>query len=304
VSDARAARCPACGRPAAAARPRCLYCGAALPDAPLGPGADPATPAPEAAGRDELVLVLDLRAAPAPALARALRLPAWEAQQRARRGGFQLHRVAARAEAEAEAERLAEAGVPALALPAAEVRAAARPLVALGGRCGARRLELRAAKRRRLSVAADELLLVVAGPLTRQRQAAEPRQKTLILGIPRRWDDPSRLPGYRFHLHRRGDPQPLELDPESFEFEAHPPLGGPQVELRTWIESMAPRAPWDDGFRGLAPALAPSEPTGGPAAALPDRARRREQGAAVLDNLAQFRFYSAWRACLERRLRG
>ena len=64
----------------------------------------------------------------------------------------------------------------------------------------------------------------------------------------------------------------------------------------------------DDGFKWVPPALAPSVPeaTGilASAEALARTARRRrEEAPALLDNVKQFRFYSAWRACVERRRR-
>jgi hypothetical protein len=59
----------------------------------------------------------------------------------------------------------------------------------------------------------------------------------------------------------------------------------------------------DDGFRWLPPALAPAAPGahGGTRPGLPaPTGRGAREGALVLDNLAQFRFYSAWRAAVER----
>jgi hypothetical protein len=63
----------------------------------------------------------------------------------------------------------------------------------------------------------------------------------------------------------------------------------------------------DDGFRRLPPALAPTteEPDAGLAGAARPRPRRGRDALApvILDNLAQFRFYSAWRGAIERRRR-
>jgi hypothetical protein len=66
----------------------------------------------------------------------------------------------------------------------------------------------------------------------------------------------------------------------------------------------------DDGFRRLPPAygVAEPEPRGRLAAASALGRRSRgdhpESETVVLDNARQFRFYSAWRAALERRRAG
>ena len=60
--------------------------------------------------------------------------------------------------------------------------------------------------------------------------------------------------------------------------------------------------PVDDGFRRISPALAPAAPAAGAAARLEDALRTSAaRPPAILDNLAQFRFYSAWRGAVERR---
>jgi hypothetical protein len=283
-----------------------VYCGAALPGESVEAAAAAARRAAAAEAEpaaEDVVLVLDLRSGDSAGLARALGLPAWEAGQRARRGGYQLQRVGSRAEAEAEAGRLAAAGLTVLSLPGADVRAAARPVAAAAGRRREAALELRLDDRRRVALAAADVLLVVEGPIVRQRQVGEPRQRTLILGIPRRWDDLTRTPGHRLHVHRRSSPQPIELDAEGFEFEERPPVGGPLGQLRAWLGELAPAAPRDDAFAALPPALAPAEPAGDRIRSALGRPQPRAAGPMLLDNLAQFRFYSAWRGCVERRVR-
>jgi len=77
------------------------------------------------------------------------------------------------------------------------------------------------------------------------------------------------------------------------------------------VEALSEQVALDDGFRRLPPALAPSTQGHGlPGLARPPQpgapARLgpgRPQGPVLLDNLAQFRFYSGWRAAVERRLR-
>src|SRR5687767_4412843 len=140
--------CPRCKRPVAVARAQCLYCGAALPaeaveqaaiaraeveSAPSLREGGAAVPGAERAVSDRRLVVLHLSGADAPAVATALSLSAYEAGQRTRRGGDQLHRVLPAAEAETEAARLRAAGLGVTLLAEADVLAAADPLVAAGG---------------------------------------------------------------------------------------------------------------------------------------------------------------------------
>ena len=100
----------------------------------------------------------------------------------------------------------------------------------------------------------------------------------------------------------------MEIDAFAFEF-GFAVTGSARLELDAWVEAVAPGATVDDGFRRLPPALGPAgpEPGGALGAAgslrLATRSRRggRDEGPFVLDNVEQFRFYSGWRAAVERR---
>jgi hypothetical protein len=139
---------------------------------------------------------------------------------------------------------------------------------------------------------------VIKGPIAREYQPSQ-EIKRLQLASP---DG-----GYRIHLHRREDRRPLELDPGNFEFGF--PLGGSSlIELNDWLLAVAPEVPVDDAFRRLPPALGPAEPTTAgvtaPASLLPRSGRGlfgSDEAPALLDNVGQFRFYSGWRAAVERR---
>ncbi|HSD67809.1 MAG TPA: hypothetical protein VLF95_13970 [Vicinamibacteria bacterium] len=280
----------------AVARATCVYCGAplvredveAMPPAPHPPAAPPD------GGRT--LVVLDLAAVSAAGLARALDRPLYEAGLVARRGRLHLHRILEPASAEAEAERLAALGLDAVLLPEAEARV--RPLRALGGERGDASLDLRT-EEGPLRLRRGDLLLVVRGPITREYQPSPRRRRV----------DTARLDeGYRLHLHRKDERRPVELDPASFEF-GFAVTGSGRLELDAWTEEVAADAPRDDGFRRLPPALGPAEPeTGGALAAasslgLAGRGREggRDEGPVILDNVPQFRFYSGWRAAVERR---
>ena len=291
--------CPSCRRPVAVARASCLYCGAALDAADGRPADEARTPAglPAPPGEARALLVLDLEGARPPALAAALDLPDYEAGQLARRGGLHLHRVLAAEAAEAEAERLHGLGLRVFLVPEDEARA--RPLRARAGRRTTDGLSLRT-EEGPLELRDTDLLLVVTGPIARQHQSRFDKRRA----APRRLDE-----GRRVHLHRRGETRPLEIDPDNFETGGA--SGSARLEVDAWVVELAARVPRDDEFRREPPALAPSEPeAAGPlSAAASLQAGRRatrprgrtEEEPTLLDNVAQFRFYSAWRAAVARR---
>ncbi len=302
------ASCPSCRRPVALARASCLYCGVALPTGGVTalrpPGAPPVGHPPQgdeppvlaAGGEERLLMVLDLSGAAPQTLARALGLPPYEGGLLVKRGAFHLHRVLGGAAARAEAERLGAAGLTVLLVP--EVEARVRPLQAVGGERGEGVLALRT-EEGPVTLRRGDVRLVVRGAITREYQPSTRRRRV----------DTARLEqGYRVHLHRRQDPRALELDAGAFEF-AFAVTGSARLELDAWVEEMAPDATIDDGFRRLPPVLGPAgtEPRGALAAAgafgLGTRSRRNglDERPVVFDNVEQFRFYSGWRAAVERR---
>jgi hypothetical protein len=297
--------CPVCHRPLAVARATCVYCGA-----PLEPGPGPAgpseaapppadvgaLPAPAAEPVARSLVVIEAEGASPGTLANALALPAYEAALLVRRGGFHLHRVLEAAAAAKEARRLATFGARVFVVPEAEARV--RPRRALGGERAEGVLTLRT-EEEVVGLRRGDLLLVVQGPITREYQPEARRRRV----------DTARLDeGYRVHLHPQGAAgRPAEIDAATFEF--GPALkGSARIELDLWVEEILGGAPCDDGFRRLPPALGPSEPEprGAVAAAgtlgLAARRDGRREGTVVLDNVAQFRFYSGWRAAIQRRL--
>ena len=284
--------CPRCARPAAVAGPRCLYCGGELPAPAAAPAAAP--PAAPAAPARSLV-VLDLQAAPAAGLGEALGLSAFEAARRAERGGYHLYRIVAPDAAERARVRLAGLGLRAWLLPEADVREAARPRLVRGGGWEDGLLVLRL-EDETLRIGPRDLLLVVRGAIVREYQGVAKRTKVRAATVEG---------GHRVHLHRRAGPSPLEIDPGDFEFTPGAGSFGPSLlVVAGWVESLRAHAPLDDGFRRLAPALGPEAATKGALAAVEAlRPARGKDAPLVLDNLAQFRFYSAWRGIVERRRR-
>jgi hypothetical protein len=230
------------------------------------------------------------------ALAAALGLSAFEASRRAERGGYHLHRIAAPAAAEEEARRLAAAGLRTWLVPEAEARDAARPRPVRGGGWEGATLALEV-DADTLRIAGPELLLIVRAPIVREYQSVPKRQRVRAATLEG---------GHRVHLHLVEAGPPLELDPGDFAFTSVAGAFAPSLlAISGWVESLRAHAPLDDDFRRLPPALAPEAWSKGALGVVEVLRPLRGKGAAlVLDNLTQFRFYSAWRAIVERRQRG
>ena len=242
---------------------------------------------------ERVLVVVALEGVDAARLAAAFGISRYEAGQWARRGGYHLHRAAAAADAAAERARLAGQGIAAFTFDEAAVRAAAEPEPALGGRFDGQALHVRTPGGT-VDIAGADLLLVVKGPIAREHPTKE-----ILRFVPTATLDP----GFRFHLHRRDPPRPLEIDPAAFDFGAHRARESSLLEIAGWITALAAAAPVDDGFRRITPALGPAAPTAGKAARPEDALRTSGAPSAILDNVAQFRFYSAWRGAVERRVR-
>jgi hypothetical protein len=290
--------CPRCARPVAAAQARCVYCGAELPAESVAaavaaraaleaewtagrPGGAP----PPAPGAPRVLLVLEVEGAEAQTLAAALGTSLFEAAQRTRRGGPDLHRILPEAQAQAEAARLRAAGLRVLEIAEEEVRAAT-PLVAVRGGREADALALETDEGG-LRVATGDVLLIVRGAIAREYPVSSEVRRVRLASLE---------PGYRVHLHRRAPERPVEIDPAAFEFAAAPAVGGAELQIASWLDQLFPGVPRDDSFRLVIPALAPAAPPAGGAVAAAALSRPGQERRAVLDNVAQFRFHSAWRA--------
>jgi hypothetical protein len=262
----------------------------AAPSAPAGTAGTPSSPAAPAAPRT--LLVLELEGAPIEAVMAALGVTRFDASLRVRHGGPHLHRIVPAAGAEAEAARLRAQGLAVVEIPEEEVRRW-EPLVATRGGPDGAALTVRTGEGL-VRVERAEVLLIVRGAITREYQSTAERQRLRVASLE---------PGYRIHVHRRAEPRPVELDPAAFDFGRGGAAQGAQLQLGAWLDELFPDAPRDDSFRLAIPALAPAAaPAGGSTDAVDALARQRAKPArSVLDNLAQFRFHSAWRAAVHRR---
>jgi hypothetical protein len=289
-------QCPACARPIAVSGRRCLYCGATLPE-PLAPveGAD----AP-ADSQERMFLVVD-ETTDAAMQAGARGLTTARAAALPRKARYRLVGVLARDELAIEMSRLAAAGVTAHALPAAAVGAAVQPLEVVGGDAESGVFSV-GGNRDAERVAPEDVLLLVWGPIRREAQS----RLDLSLRSLKRPMSSSIADGELFHVHARSRRQPLEIDPQGFAFTTVP--SAPESSLlrvRRGLEALAAGASIDRGFQHEPPALGISNRVPGTL----DGLSTRSSGAGdakptALDNVAQFRFYSAWRGALARQLAG
>jgi hypothetical protein len=274
------------------ARPTCLYCGAAFPEGAAAAPPPPAAPEPLPGGR--ALVVIDLRGADVERLGHALGLSPFDARQRVSSGGYQLHRALLPADADAEAARLRALGLPAHVVPPEEAAARCRPLPVRGG--DDREGLLLRTDEGAVRVRPGGVFLIVRGPITREYQTSAELRRVRTATLEG---------GHRIHLHRPDDPRPLEVDPLAFEFAdtALPSLSS-LLTILGWLEEAVPGTPIDDGFRRLTPALAPARAAiagrlGAADALGASRRTSGQEGPLVLDNVEQFRAYSAWRAAVE-----
>ena len=277
---------------------RCVYCGNPLPV--VAPPASTANTPAEVSTRQ--LLIVETTGVEPDSLAELLGLDAAAAAARVRRGGWQRLRTLDEREAHEEALRLTRAGLRVVCLPEATVRAGCDPVFAEGGDPEAGAFVLRGGKAPTVIRPAD-VALVVWGTIRREYQAAitpKPRKG-------RRAPSPERPEELEvFHLHTHSRPQPLEIDALTFEFRPRPPLDPRLPALRDGLARLSGTVPIDRDFRFETPALTFSNAAQGEGdsalrAALGARSQGSREGLTLLDNLPQFRFFSAWRGLLARR---
>jgi hypothetical protein len=177
-------------------------------------------------------------------------------------------------------------------VPEAEVRAP--PLHCLAGEPRGGALLLRTTEGP-VTLARGDALLVVRGSITREYQTrAEWRR--IATARPEH--------GFRVHVHRRDDPRPLEIDALNFEL-GFAATSSARLEIDARLEAVAGDAPRDDAFSRQPTVLGPAAPE--PASALSAAGSLAggppsgEGRPLLLDNLAQFRFYSGCLAAVARR---
>ena len=306
--------CPACARPIAMARARCVYCGAALPAEALEEATRAAQKVLQSTdlaslgavsqgfGREPAArryVVLDTSAAPVDVIAEACSVSAWEARQWQAASRYRLIKVSTEPENGPLESALREKGLDPIVLPEAVVMRSRSPVllesidpVADPPRCTFRDLPEAAPSRREMRPA--ELTLIVSAPIKRQRLKDQ---------VPARAE--ARLEdAWLVHLHLKGEPRPLEIDPLRTVYEGAG-LASAYMSTLEFVRRMAAHAPHDEAFRNIVPALSPGLDPLRDLDVLGAGAKKKDKEPKVvmLDNVAQFREYSAWRGALEAAVR-
>jgi hypothetical protein len=247
--------------------------------------------------------ILDTRSSEASAIEKALDVSAWEARQWRAAAPFRLLKITAEPPDEERAARLASLGVRVHRLPESLVNRARQPLsaevvdtVALPIWMTLREDAESAALRRELDE--QRILILVSGVIRRQLLKQDAGRSKLPSGS--QLED-----GWLVHVHLIGEARPWEIDPRRASFEGD---GFMSAHMRTLelVRSLSGRVPLDDSFRNIVPALAPGAGPADDLRGLKKAAKPREKDAkkVILDNVTQFREYSAWRAAVEREVRG
>lgn len=308
-----AMNCPACTRPVAMARPTCVYCGAVLPEETLeeasfaaqrvlrsktlldlenaARGAEPARP-------PRRYLVIDTTSVSAEALALGCSISEWETRQWRAASRYRLLRISDGSQDGPLESQLRESGVTPLAIPEDVVARARRPMTV-------ETLDLSATPVLRAhlveepdeavvpkDVREEDIVLMVSGSIKREkvREAVASR-----LRADGRLDD-----GYLVHLHLKGEARPWEIDPGRTGYQGAGPTSAYMRTLEL-VRRLAASISHDEGFKNVVPALSPGvDPLTDLSAMRDSRPRSKESKTVILDNVAQFREYSAWRAAVER----
>ena len=307
--------CPACARPIATAHQRCLYCGAPISSAAQAEAAAAAQRVLrskhltnlEAAAEDHdrgqagrTYVVLDTNSASADIIAQACRVSIWQARQWQGSSRYRLLKVCSRAD-DQEVSQLENGGLsPILVSEEAVARLRfPRAVDSIDVSTSPSRYALRDLENAEASWRAlDEksVFLLVSAPIRRERVRSSTTAQNRPAG---RMED-----AWLVHLHVEGDERPWEIDPLRTSFEGST-LASAHMSTLDLVRRLSATIPYDDSFKNVVPALAPGID---PLAELGDlRSPRKkggqEQKAVVLDNVAQFREYSAWRGAVEAALR-
>ncbi len=304
--------CPACARPIAMARANCLYCGAALP----AEGQEAAARAAErvqktrslanlqavakSAGRDEpprRYVVIDTTMAGVEAIAEACGVSAWEARQWQAASRYRLVRVSTEPADGPLESGLRARGLRVLIVPGETVMRSRTPIplesidpFSVPAQCTVR--EDAEAPPARKVLREQDLALIVSASIKRERVKDQTSRRP---PVDTRLED-----AWLVHLHIRGEARPWEIDPRRTAYEG-PGLASAYMQTLELVRRLQALAPHDDAFKNVVPALSPgADPLSGleSFASTPQK-KSKEPKVVVLDNVAQFREYSAWRGAIE-----
>ena len=304
--------CPACARPIAMARANCVYCGAVLSVEALEEAAQAAQrilhtrslanleAIAQTSGRAQpprRYVVIDTRAAAETVIADACGVSAWEARQWQAASRYRLVRVSSEPADGPLESGLRDKGLRVLIVPDDTVTKSRNPIpvesidpVSLPAQCTVR--EDPEAPPARRPLREGDLALIVSASIKRERVKEQ---------TSRRVPADTRLEDvWLVHVHLKGESRPWEIDPFRTAYEG---AGLASAHMRTLelVRRLEAVAPHDDSFKNVVPALSQgADPSSGLESFASAPARKsKEPKVVVLDNLAQFREYSAWRGAIE-----
>jgi len=298
------------------ARGTCVYCGAPLPEEVREAAASAAQRALQSttlAGlesaamghdheRQKRYIVVETTAQPAEVLAEACAMSVWDARQWQAASRFRLLRVMPEAQLSEPLSDLRAKGLNPLVVSGDAVARARSPIPiesidisALPLQCTLREEPEGAVSRKELPE--PEIALIISAPIKRERQKelrSRIRQDTRL------------EEAWLVHVHFRNESRPWEIDPRRTAYEG-PGLASAHMRTLELVRRLSTVAPFDEAFKNIVPALSPGAVPSNELAGLQGggaKARDKEPKTVVLDNVTQFREYSAWRGALERMVSG
>lgn len=303
--------CPACARPIATARPTCVYCGAPLSKDALEQAALAGKRVLqveelinlEAAARGAVpdqpsrrYIVIDTADASVDRIASGCSVSAWEARQWQAASRYRLVKVTDEPSTRPLVVRLLGEGLVVRVIHADTVSRARSPIQIesidasrIPALCSLRHDSESPAVRRTLPE--QDLGLIISAAITREK-VREPASPSRVQDL--------RLEDALFvHLHIKGETRPWEIDPRRARFEGGGLASGHMKTVQL-VRRLAEFAPHDESFKNQVPALAEgADPLSELAEPISARQPARKGARlVVLDNLSQFREYSAWRGTL------
>ncbi|MEO6401891.1 MAG: hypothetical protein ABIP62_07740 [Vicinamibacteria bacterium] len=310
-------KCPSCGRPIAMARPTCVYCGAKLSVELLDEAASAARrvlqskslagleKAAKGSSPDQVwrrYLILDTKDASVASLASACRASTWEARQWQAASRYRLLKVTRETDAPIESA-LREHRLPFFALSEEVVAAARSPLLleAVDPTAAPLKVTFRTeadGPSMTRDIRNDDIAILLSAPIRREKvKEATSRHAQPDIRLEDAW---------LMHLHLKNEPRPFELDPRRVAFEGGG-LTSAHMRSLELLRRLAVDVPHDEAFKNTVPALSPGTDPLIDLARLktPPKSGAKDAKLVVLDNVAQFREYSAWRGAVEKaRLQG
>ena len=298
------------------ARGTCVYCGASLPLEIREAAASAAQRVLQSrtmAGlesaamgndfeRQKRYLVIDTTAQTAEVLAEACGMSVWDARQWQAASRYRLLRVMLEPQVSEPLSDLRAKGLNPLVVQGDAVAQARSPIPIESIDISAHPLQCTLREdpeggTSRKELPEPKIALIISAPIKRERQKelrSRIRQDTRL------------EEAWLVHVHFRHETRPWEIDPRRTAYEG-PGLASAHMRTLELVRRLSTVAPFDEAFKNIVPALSPGA---GPSNELQGlqgggaKPRDKEPKTVILDNVTQFREYSAWRGTIERMVSG